>query len=104
MLDVVEIMLNFDACVVCISRIAMHHLRPTRNTWLNHMAVCVERNFFTELVYEHTLFWARPNNAHIALKYVNKLWDFINTCFANKTTYTGNAHVIGLSKLRAIFF
>src|SRR5690554_138847 len=75
--DVVEVVFDFYASVVCVSSVSVNNLRPTRNTWLNHMAVCIERNFNTELIHKHTLFRTRANNTHIALKHVYKLWNLI---------------------------
>src|SRR5690554_8116602 len=99
MLDVIKIMLNFDASVVCVSSVSVNNLRPTCNAWLNHMTISVEGYFNTELINKHMLLRSWANNTHIALKHVYKLWNLIYTSFTNKLTYTCYTHIICLSKL-----
>src|SRR5690606_7313040 len=86
-LDVIEIVLDLDTCLVGIAGIALHHLGPARDARPHDVAINVERNLGVELVHEYPLLGARADQAHVTLQHVPELGQLVQPRLADKGTH-----------------
>src|SRR5690348_13284492 len=94
MLDVVEVVLEFDLGVLNAGSVAVLDLRPAGKAGLHGMAHSVIWDLLGELVDELRAFRARADQTHVTFEDVPELGNFIQARLPQEMTYLCNARVV----------
>lgn len=83
MFKIIQIVFEFAFCFFGRARIHVE-LRPAREARADDVARVVKRNFGSERFHNVDLFGAWSHKTHITIQEVEKLREFIETCFAQE--------------------
>src|SRR3546814_7897583 len=88
MLYIVEVILDLFAGLADAGGVALAHLRPARNSGLDHMAVNIKGQLPVEVPYKSGLLGPRADQAHVALQHIEKMRQFVD----RKSTRLTSSH------------
>src|SRR4029079_10407627 len=85
MFHVVQVVAELFERILERRPVAVLHLRPAGQSWLDRLALFIERNLLGELVDEKRPFRPRPDETHIAAQDVPQLRKLVETCLTDET-------------------
>ena len=98
MVDVIEVVTEFDPGFFLAGRVALLHLGPSGQAGAHQMTIRVARNVTGEGLDQPGLLRPGPDQAHVAAQYIHELRYFIQPGLAQPAAQAGDARVIGLRK------
>ena len=100
--DVEKVVLQFFTGLILIRSVPLHCLCPTGDTRMDRVTKAVMRNDVGESNSKLKLLWPGPNDAHVTLKNIPELRDFIESGSAEEPSCPRNPGIIFLSKSRGL--
>src|SRR5690242_7860295 len=99
-LDVIEIELQLFGGIVQSGAVVVANLGPAGQTRLDTVAGCVEWDFTRQLIYEVGALRPRPDEAHLALQYVEELRQLVDSIASQHASYAGDSVIVRGSPAR----
>src|SRR3546814_15952748 len=92
--DIVEVIRDLFAGLADAGGVALAHLRPARNSGLDHMAVTIKGQLPVEVPYKSGLLGPLADQAPVALQNIEKLRQFVAAVFTQKLANPRGARVV----------